>query len=117
MKTASIYQTLEYQDTKPVVIELFETGFTKEMRIAMKKGQTMQEFRLPYPFVIEIVDGALDFMINGDVIELRKGALLSLDEDISYDFIAIAHSIIRLSIYKVQNSNKIKRRNLIGLRF
>ena len=64
MKTASMYDNLEYQNDRPAITVLFETDFNKEIRIAMKKGQIMKKHQTPFPIVVELVDGKLDFGVN-----------------------------------------------------
>ena len=39
MKTASIYQDLEFSENKPAIKVLLETYFTKEILILLKKVQ------------------------------------------------------------------------------
>ena len=39
MKTASIYQDLEFNENKPAIKAILETDFTKEIRILMRENQ------------------------------------------------------------------------------
>lgn len=108
MKTAAIYQDLEYKESKPAIKVLFETAFTKEIRIAMRKGQLMKEHQTPYPIVVEIVDGKLDFGVQGNILNLKKGDLIALEGGVPHDLKAEEDSIIRLTLTKYDEANRVK---------
>lgn len=77
MNKASLYQDLEYKENKPIVNILFETSFTKEIRIAMKSGMEMKEHQSPFSIVIQIVEGTIEFGV-GTIQMLEKGNLIAL---------------------------------------
>ena len=108
MKTASLYQELEFKENKPAIEVLFETSFTKEIRILMKTGQLMKAHQTPFPIVVEIADGEIDFGVNGNIINLKKGELISLDGSITHDLKARQDSIIRLTLTKGDSSDRVK---------
>ncbi len=108
MKTASIFEDLEYEKSKPAIKVLFETTFTKEIRIAMRKGQTMNKHQTSFPIVVEIVDGAIDFGVQEDVLNLKKGDLIALNGGIPHNLNAIEDSIIRLTLTKSDEANRVK---------
>lgn len=78
MKTASLIRVDEPGGSKPKIEILFETDFTKEIRIAFKKDQVMKEHKTPYPIVVEVFEGAIDFGVREKIHPLKKGALLPL---------------------------------------
>ena len=108
MKIASIYQDLEYNEKKPAITVLFETSFTKEIRIVMKAGQIMKEHKTSFPIVVEIVGGKLDFGVKGNTHHLKKGNLVALQGGVPHDLKAIENSIIRLTLTKYDESNRVK---------
>lgn len=103
MKEASIYQHLEYNDKKPVITVLMETEFSKEVRIAMHAGTIMKEHKTKFPIIVEIVSGNIDFGVNGETKELKKGNLIALDSNVPHDLRANEDSIIRLTLSKNDN--------------
>lgn len=107
MKIANIYQDIEYKENKPAINILFETSFTKEIRIVMKKGQVMKEHKTGFPIVVEIIDGKIDFGVEGQVLDLKKGGLLALDGGVPHDLKAIEDSIIRLTLTKSDELNRV----------
>lgn len=108
MKTASIYSELEFMDNKPVIKVLFETSFTKEIRIAMKKGSAMKKHQTSYPIVVEIVDGKLDFGVQGSIHNLKKGDLVALEGGVPHDLKAVEDCIVRLTLTKYDETNRVK---------
>jgi quercetin dioxygenase-like cupin family protein len=118
MMTASLYQILEFHENKPAIVELFETSYTKEIRITMKKGQRMRELQTQYPFVLELVEGLLVFIVYGDVLDLRKGALLALESGILHDIEAVEDCIIRLTLTKTKKKKlDVKESSQLGISY
>ena len=107
MEIANIYQGIEYKENKPAINILFETSFTKEIRIVMKKGQVMKEHKTAFPIVVEIIEGKIDFGVEGKVLDLKKGGLLALDGGVPHDLKAIEDSIIRLTLTKSDELNRV----------
>ncbi len=109
MKIANIYQELIYNESKPLIKVLFETDFTKEIRIAMHKNTQMKEHKTAFPIVVEIVDGTIDFGVRGEVKHLKKGDLIALEGNISHDLKAKEDSVIRLTLTKYDTSKRVER--------
>lgn len=108
MKTASLLKDLEYNDKKPAVQVLLETDSSKEIRIAMKKGQVMKEHKTPYPIVVELFEGAISFGVNGKVHKINKGDMLTLEGNVPHDLKAEEDSIVRLSLAKSDSVERVK---------
>nr|WP_291868984.1 cupin domain-containing protein [Maribacter sp.] len=111
MNTASLLENITYQENdKPTVTVLLKTANTKEVRIVMKKGQCMKEHKAPYPIIIEMFDGEIDFGINGNKQILKKGDMIALEANVPHDLSCLQESIIRLSISvqdKVERVNQV----------
>lgn len=108
MKTASIYQDLEFNENKPAIKVLLETDFTKEIRILLNKGQEMKEHQTPYPIVVELVSGAIIFGVEGKEYDIEKGDLLTLAGGIPHHLIAKEESIVRLTLSKSDSSARVE---------
>ena len=108
MKTASIYQDLEFNENKPAIKVLLETDFTKESRILLNKGQEMKEQQTPYPIVVELVSGAIIFGVEGKEYDIEKGGLLTLAGGIPHHLIAKEESIVRLTLSKSDSSARVE---------
>ena len=108
MKTESIYNKLEYKEEKPAITVLLETDFTKEIRIVFKKEQLMKEHKTPYPIVVEIFEGAIDFGILGEIYQLKKGGLIALEGGVPHNLKAKEDSIVRLTLAKFDDVERVK---------
>lgn len=108
MKQTNIFQDLQYNDNKPAVNMILETAFSKEIRIAMKQGQEMKEHKTPFPIVIELVEGEVDFGVNGSKQVIKKGDMLTLEGNIPHDLLALQNSIVRLSLSKLDKAERVE---------
>ena len=108
MKTASLIKKLQYNDNKPAVQVLMDTDSSREIRIAMKKGQVMKEHKTPYPIVVELFEGKLSFGVRGQEYSVNKGDLLALEGNIPHNLRAEADSIVRLTLSKSDTVERVK---------
>lgn len=99
MEKASTLTNIEYQQgTKPAANVLFVSDFTREIRFVFQQGQLMKKHQTPFPIVIEVVNGKIDFGIDGRVETLVSGDLVALDGGIAHDLVAQTDSIVRLTM-------------------
>ncbi len=113
METANIYQNLEYNANNPVINVLFETDFTKEIRIVMQKGTAMKKHKTKFPIVVQLLEGKIDFGVNDEVKNLQKGDLIALDGNVPHDLKATEDSVIRLTLTKYDETERV--RKVVGL--
>ncbi|WP_026777436.1 cupin [Polaribacter sp. Hel_I_88] len=109
MKTANLYTDLEFNEKRPLIKVLFETPFTKEIRIAMHRGTEMKKHKTSFPIVVEIVDGTIDFGVDNEVLNLNKGSIISLDSSVPHDLKALEDSVIRLTLTKNDETNRVEK--------
>ena len=108
MKVASLNKDLQYNETRPTIQVLMETDAGKEIRIAFKEGQIMKEHKTPFPIVVEIFEGAIDFGVNGEIHTLRKGDLVGLEGGVPHDLKALETSTVRLSLNKGDSAKRVE---------
>lgn len=108
MTTASLTANLEYNQNRPAVKVLLETEANKEIRMVFKAGQGLKEHKTPFPIVVEVFDGAIDFGVNGNVQALKKGDLIALSGNVSHDLKAKEDSIVRLSLTKADTAERVE---------
>ncbi|TDE02611.1 cupin domain-containing protein [Flavobacterium hiemivividum] len=111
MQKASLFENLEFNETKVAVSVLLKTSNSSEVRILLKKDQVMKEHQAPFPIVIEVFDGVIQFGVNGENQTLNRGDIISLDASVPHDLKGISDSIIRLTIHKndtIERINSIK---------
>lgn len=107
MKTASLTENITHKVDRPNIQLLLETPFSKEIRIAFKAGQIMKEHKAPAPIVVEVFEGLIDFGVEGKVLHLKKGDLITLEAKVPHDLKAIEDSIARLSLSKGDNIERV----------
>lgn len=108
MKLASLTNDIQYHESRPTIQVLFETETGKEIRIAFKEGQVMKEHKTPFPIVVEIFEGAIDFGVNGVLHNLKKGDLIALEGGVPHDLKALETSIVRLSLNRADSAQRVE---------
>ena len=108
MKKSSLLNDVIYDESKPKINVLFETEQTKEIRIALDVNVAMKEHKTPYPIVIEIAKGEIDFGVNGEKHRLVVGDLISFEGGVPHDLLAFEPSIIRLSLSKLDSVERVR---------
>ena len=108
MKTASLTTNVTYNDSRPTIQVLLETETGKEIRIAFKKGQVMKKHHTPFPVVVEIFEGSIDFGVNGEMHTVNKGDLLALEGNVPHNLTALKDSIVRLSLNKADTAGRVE---------
>ena len=108
MKTASLTSNLEYNDKRPAVQVLLETEANKEIRMIFKTGQGLKEHKTPFPIVVEVFEGAINFGVNGESKALKTGDLIALSGNVPHDLEATKDSIVRLSLTKADMVERVE---------
>lgn len=108
MKLASLINDLQFNENRPTIQVLMETDAGKEIRIVFKEGQVMKEHKTPFPIVVEIFEGAIDFGVNGEVHSLKRGDLICLEGGIPHDLKALETSTVRLSLNKADSAKRVE---------
>ena len=106
MKIASVLKDITYGETAPNVSVLINTTDTKEVRIVFKETQEMKQHTAPYPIVVSVVEGSIDFGVGNKRFILEKGMMIALEARIPHDLIALQNSIVRLSLNKSDNVDR-----------
>lgn len=79
---------------------LNENSLTKEIRICMPKGAVIDKHKAPGAISVQVLEGKIIFEIENKKIEMPKGALISLEAQVSHRLDALENSVIRLSLSK-----------------
>ncbi len=109
MKTASMTHAIQYNEGRPNISVLFNTEAGKEIRIVFKKGQVMKEHKAPFPIVVEVFKGQIDFEVLGKTHALKAGDLIAIEEgNVPHELTAVEDSIVRLSLHKGDSTNRVK---------
>lgn len=108
MEIVSLLENVTFGDKQPAVQVLINNDFCKEIRIAFQEGQEMKAHKAPYPIIIEIVKGHIDFGIGDERVQLTAGSLITLDSHVIHDLKATKESIVRLSLHKADQIDRVQ---------
>lgn len=75
----------------------------------MQKGQLMKEHQTPYPIIVHLLEGELEFGVKGFVHLLKKGDIIALDGGVPHDLTALKDSIVRLTLSKHDNAERVEK--------
>ncbi len=108
MNIESFNENIDFNDTRIVTKVIIETPSSKEIRILLKKGQIMKEHQTPYSIVVHILEGEIDFGVEGTIHTLKKGAIVSLEGGIKHDLTAKDDSMVRLTLSKLDKVERVE---------
>lgn len=109
MQKVSFTENLDFNDNKVVTKVLLETPFSKEIRILLKNGQLMKEHKAPFPIIVHIVAGEIDFGVEGAIHTLKQGDIITLAANVPHDLLAKSDSIVRLTLSKQDAAERVEK--------
>ncbi len=107
MQIASMLKDLKFDDKKPAISILLDNSYSKEIRITFRELQEMKEHKAPFPISIEVFRGKIEFGVNDETIILKDGDIITLDANVPHSLVAKKESIVRLSLNKSDNINRV----------
>lgn len=109
MKNNSFLNDLTFSDDRVKIAVILESSFSKEIRITFKKGQIMKEHKTAFPIVVHILEGAIEFGVEGEKHQLKKGDILTLEGNIPHDLMAKEESVVRLTLSKLDTPERVEK--------
>lgn len=100
MQIASLFKEPEFGEVKPALKVMLDNPSVKEVRISMLNGQVMKEHKAPYPIVVYVAEGIIDFAVSGQMHHLERGDMIAVEAGVLHELTALADSVIRLSLHK-----------------
>lgn len=108
MQKFNIYENIKYSQEKVQITPMFESDFTKEIRIVFTKDQIMKDHKTNFPITVEVFQGEIDFGVGEKIYKLLKGDIISLEAGIMHNLKANEDSIVRLSLSKNDSFARVK---------
>jgi len=108
MKIHSFNEDLETNPQKVLTKVILETAFSKEIRIQLAEGKTMKKHQTPFPIIVHLLEGEVDFGVNGETHQLKSGDIITLEGGIPHDLLAKKNCIVRLSLNKRDRSERVE---------
>lgn len=79
----------------------------KEIQILLAKDSIMREHKAPFDIHVQVLSGKIWFEVQNQRIELNTLDMISLKADISHSLGGLEDSIVRLSLSKSDNIQRI----------
>lgn len=100
MQQASFLADIVYGESQPVITPLMESGFSKEIRIVFRTGQSMKAHKTAFPITVMVVAGRIDFGAGEERLVLSSGDVIAVEPNVMHDLHAQEDSVVRLSLHK-----------------
>ena len=97
-----------YSDSGVSVSVLANDSRAKEIRITFKSGQQMKEHSAPFPISVMILDGSIDFGVEGVQHRLNRGDLIKLDASVVHELLAIEDAVVQLTLSKHDTIKRVE---------
>jgi quercetin dioxygenase-like cupin family protein len=109
MEMKSFNDELVFNDKKVAIKVILESLFSKEIRILLKEGQVMKEHKTPFPIVVHILEGVIDFGVKGVIHTFKKNDMIALEGNTPHDLTAKEDSIVRLTLSKLDKAERVEK--------
>lgn len=109
MEVKSFCQPSNFKTDKPDISVILETPFSKEIKIVMLEGQQMKEHKTPFPIVIHVIQGELDFGVHQKFYHLKQGDIFFLEGGIPHQLTALTHCVVRLTLSQMDSADRVKK--------
>ena len=108
MEIESFNKYIDYNNTRIVTKVILESPFSKEIRILLKRGQIMKDHKAPFPIIVHVLKGKIDFGVEGKINLLKKGSIITLEGNITHNLTARKDSIVRLTLSKLDTALRVE---------
>ncbi len=107
MRIESFNEHIHYNDANIITKVILESSFSREIRILLKREQIMKEHKAPFPIIVHVLEGEVEFGVQKGVHLLKKGAIISLNGNITHNLKARKDSIVRLTLLKLDKVERL----------
>lgn len=108
MKKESFNTDVVFTNEKIQTKVILETSFSKEIRILLAKGQFMKNHKAPFPIIVHILEGEIEFRVNNESYLMKTGDVITLDAHVVHNLSAISNAVVRLSLSKSDSLDRVK---------
>lgn len=106
MQTTAFLKDTRFGE-KVQIDKMFETPFSKEIRICMAEGNTMQEHTAPGAITILVLKGKVRIDSLEESRELESGDMVYFDAKVPHSLEALQESVIRLTLSKNDSEKRV----------
>lgn len=103
------FKELVFNVEKPMIKVILETDYTKEIRIALAGKVEMRKHQAPFPIVVHVLKGEMNFGVQEDVHLMSEGSIIALDANVPHNLIATQDCVVRLTLLKQDTLDRINK--------
>ncbi|MFD2838974.1 AraC family ligand binding domain-containing protein [Populibacterium corticicola] len=97
---AEIASDAPYQSHRIVPHTLFDSPSARVVHIALDEGQVLTEHMAPFPIIVQVVEGSVVFVVNGQENLLEAGGLIHLEARLLHEVRAVGSARIQITLLK-----------------
>ncbi|NJC26982.1 cupin domain-containing protein [Neolewinella antarctica] len=109
MKIKSFNEQPDFKGRTILTSVMLETGFSKEVRICMKKGHVIKEHKSPLPIIVHVYQGEVNFGVDGTIVVLKEGDAITLAGGVPHDLEARKDCMLRLTLAKADRVERVEK--------
>lgn len=109
MNIRSFNETPDFKGRTVLTSVILETSFSKEIRICMQEGHVIKEHKTPFPIIVHVYKGEIDFGIDGTTVVLAEGDAVTLKGGVPHDLKARRDCMIRLTLSKADQEERVEK--------
>ena len=97
---AQIAQEVPYVADRIKPHRLLDTPDVRVVHIALGDGEELKEHMAPFPILVQVVEGEVDFAVNEEVYRMSTGGLISLPAKLLHAVTAVGNARIQIALLK-----------------
>lgn len=101
------WNTTNFLSKEVKINVLIDDERSKEIQILLAKDSIMREHKAPFAIHVQVLSGKIWFEVQGQKLELNTLDMISLEANVPHSLGGLEDSIIRLSLSKSDNIQRI----------
>ncbi|ARJ56516.1 cupin domain-containing protein [Campylobacter cuniculorum] len=97
----------EFSPKEVKINVLIDNESGKEIQILLAKDSIMKEHKAPFSIHVQVLSGKIIFEVQNEKLELNALDMISLNPNIPHSLSALENSIVRLSLSKADNIQRL----------
>jgi quercetin dioxygenase-like cupin family protein len=81
----NILESIEFNPVKPIVLQIKKTETIKIFCVALCKDQLLQKHQAKVPSLLIVLNGVVDFQVDGEVVTLREFDIYQIPVNIDHE--------------------------------
>lgn len=100
LSTEAVAERVPFVPGRVTPHRLLEAPEVRVVHIALDDGQELTEHMAPFPILVQVVAGSVDFEVNGETHRLDLGGLIHLPAKLLHAVTAIGQARIQITLIK-----------------